>query len=263
MKKIIFSDLDGTLINKEQQELHKGNFDAVKRWREKGNLFVICTGRNPIDILPTLKQADLEFDYLVLCNGASLYDKHMNCIYEKEFPLELGKEILLECSKNHEIITFYCDQNELVMQHLDKVVSIDANGVMHHDITDKTFEEYVQNANCFKMLCLIQPEGDHFLYHYQDLLFVPHINEISWFFNKECIDIMAYGVSKGNGMKQLVEMLGIDDNRVYAIGDSFNDLSMIEMACHGTTFVDAPEILRRKAKHIVTSIKELIDNNLD
>ena len=27
--------------NKEQQELHKGNFDAVKRWREKGNLFVI------------------------------------------------------------------------------------------------------------------------------------------------------------------------------------------------------------------------------
>ena len=53
MKKIIFSDLDGTLIYKEQQELHKGNFDAVKRWREKGNLFVICTGRNPIDILPT------------------------------------------------------------------------------------------------------------------------------------------------------------------------------------------------------------------
>lgn len=263
MKKIIFSDVDGTLINREQKELHEGNFEAIKRWRKAGNLFVLCTGRNPIDVLPTLKTCDIEFDYLVLCNGASLYDQHLNCVYEKHFPLELGKDILLECSKNHEVITFYCDEKELVMQNCDKLVVVDNQGESHEVTTGKTFEDYVNMATCFKMLCLIQPKGDEYLYHYQDVLFVPHQEEISWFFNNDCIDIMAHGVSKGNGMMDLVHLLKINPEDVYAIGDSFNDVSMIEMANHGCTFSHCPEVLIKRAKHIVPSVKGLIDSVLN
>lgn len=262
MKKIIFSDLDGTLINKEQKELHEGNFEAIKRWRQAGNLFVICTGRNPIDILPTLKACDLEFDYLVLCNGASLYDKDINCVYEREFPLELGKEILLECSKNHELVTFYCDEKELVMQFENDLVVIDANGNKHVNESEMTFEDYVKRATCFKMLCLFQTNGYEHLYTYQDLLLIPNQDKISWFFNQNCIDIMVEGVSKGNGMNDLVQLLKIEKDNVYAIGDSFNDVSMIEMAQHGCTFPHCPEILHKKANHVVSSVAELIDNVL-
>lgn len=262
MRKIIFSDVDGTLINREQKELHEGNFEAIKKWREAGNLFVLCTGRNPIDILPTLKMCDIEFDYLVLCNGASLYDQQLNCVYEKQFPLELGKHILHECAKNKEMITFYCDQKELVMQQNGGVVVCDNQGQTHKITSGKTFDQYVDEADCFRMLCLIQEEGNELLYHYQDLLLVPHQEEISWFFNNECIDIMASGVSKGNGMMDLVHLLKVDEENVYAIGDSFNDVSMIEMAAHGCTFAHCPEVLTKRAKHIVPSVRGLIESVL-
>lgn len=263
MTKIIFSDLDGTLINKQQQELHEGNFEAIKRWRKAGNLFVLCTGRNPIDILPTLKACDIEFDYLVLCNGASLYDQNLQCVYEKEFPLELGKEILRRCGQDHEIVTFYCDEKELVMQFLEDIVIIDQEGNKLGNYKNQSFNDYVNDATCFKMLCLFQPNGFEKLIQYQDELLVSHQEEISWFFNKDCIDIMAHGVSKGNGMMDLVNILKIDEKNVYAIGDSFNDVSMIEMASNGCTFPDCPEILRQKAKYIVSSMVELIDGIMD
>ena len=58
-------------------------------------------------------------------------------------------------------------------------------------------------------------------------------------------------------------MLGIERENVYAIGDSFNDLTMIEMAGHGCTFSHCPLILREKANHIVGSECELIENVLN
>lgn len=263
MRKIIFSDLDGTIINRSQNELHEGNFEAIKKWREAGNLFVLCTGRNPIDIQPTLKVADLEYDYMVLCNGASLYDHEGKCIFEEQFPLELGKEILKEASKNKDLLTFYCDDKQLVMSQHDDVLVIDENGDKLGNVFNQPFSKYVDDATCFRMLCFIDETGSDLLYEYQDLLLVPHQDEISWFFNTECIDIMSYGVSKGNGMARLAEILGADIKDIYAIGDSFNDVSMVEMAGNGCTFDYAPEVLRKRAKYIVPSIKGLIDGIME
>ena len=160
------------------------------------------------------------------------------------------------------MITFYCDQKELVMQQNGGVVVCDNQGQTHKITSGKTFDQYVDEADCFRMLCLIQEEGNELLYHYQDLLLVPHQEEISWFFNNECIDIMASGVSKGNGMMDLVHLLKLEEENVYAIGDSFNDVSMIEMAAHGCTFAHCPEVLTKRAKHIVPSVRGLIESVL-
>ena len=48
MSKIIFSDYDGTLDTSEN-DIAK-NIEAIKKFRDKGNLFVIATGRSYLDL---------------------------------------------------------------------------------------------------------------------------------------------------------------------------------------------------------------------
>ena len=47
--------------------------------------------------------------------------------------------------------------------------------------------------------------------------------------------------------------------QVYGIGDSYNDIPMLESADCSFTFRDSPQIVQEKATHIVSSISEAIE----
>lgn len=71
------------------------------------------------------------------------------------------------------------------------------------------------------------------------------------------IELNAPGVTKGSGLLALAEKLGLRRDQVMAVGDSGNDLSMIEDAGLGVAMGNAtPEILA--AADAVTA-----DNNHD
>ncbi|MBW4874972.1 MAG: HAD hydrolase family protein, partial [Paeniclostridium sp.] len=44
MKKLLASDVDGTLY--VNQKIHNKSLDYIKKFREQGNIFLLCTGRN-------------------------------------------------------------------------------------------------------------------------------------------------------------------------------------------------------------------------
>ena len=70
------------------------------------------------------------------------------------------------------------------------------------------------------------------------------------------VDVVAAGCSKGTGMCKVREIFGID--RFGGIGDSYNDLPLLQAADVGFTFPDAPEELREAADEIVLSVSEAI-----
>ena len=57
-KNIITIDMDGTLLN-EQQQISQENIDAIKQ-RAKQDLVYICSGRDSFDIRTILKRSDLQ-----------------------------------------------------------------------------------------------------------------------------------------------------------------------------------------------------------
>ncbi len=74
--------------------------------------------------------------------------------------------------------------------------------------------------------------------------------------NVRHVDVVAAGCSKGTGMCKVREIFGID--RFGGIGDSYNDLPLLQAADVGFTFPDAPEELREAADEIVLSVSEAI-----
>ena len=75
--KIIASDYDGTLnyggIDDKKRE-------AIKKWRDYGNIFTIVSGRGPADALRIQEKDKLSIDYFIAANGALILNANIHTI---------------------------------------------------------------------------------------------------------------------------------------------------------------------------------------
>ncbi len=76
--KLLASDFDGTLL--VDKKINKRDIEGIKALRKKGHKFIISTGRTLLTMEGVIEKYDLEFDYLVLCNGAVILDKNKKVI---------------------------------------------------------------------------------------------------------------------------------------------------------------------------------------
>ena len=69
--KIIFFDIDGTLIAMDQDTISEKTLEALKRLQEKGVKLCLATGRGPM-LIPHFE--GVEFDAFLTYNGSYCYD---------------------------------------------------------------------------------------------------------------------------------------------------------------------------------------------
>ena len=70
------------------------------------------------------------------------------------------------------------------------------------------------------------------------------------------LDIMTPGTTKGKTLMILADHLGISRENTFAIGDSENDLSMIEAARYGIAMGNADDNIKEKASYTALSCEE-------
>ena len=81
---MLVSDYDQTFyINDEDI---KKNKIIINKFREKGNFFVIATGRSYDDFMKKKNEYSVEYDYLIINHGATILDKENNFIFEAKIP---------------------------------------------------------------------------------------------------------------------------------------------------------------------------------
>ena len=74
--KILFADLDGTLLNKQKQ-ITPLTYQTLKEWTNKGHKLVLCSGRaldSVINVRETLGLGEFSNMYLIGYNGGEIYD---------------------------------------------------------------------------------------------------------------------------------------------------------------------------------------------
>lgn len=254
MKKILFSDLDGTLF-KEGKSISPKNLEALKQMQAKGHKVVLCTGRNHIDIQPVIKHIPIPYDYMVLCNGSYICDKQGHILYEDHIDLNVGKKLIQEIRDRKHYTVMFCDDEGCYVLVDGKTKTLQLNGL---DDYDEDFDLLLNQAKHFYMLSM----------HDQDLSIEKvkemqsYINqnypELETHLNQQYLDISSKGHNKGTGLKKLLSLLD-EEYESYAIGDSYNDLSMIEQADYGCTFDYANEDIQQKADIVVHYVYEIVD----
>ena len=70
---------------------------------------------------------------------------------------------------------------------------------------------------------------------------------------------MPKGISKGNALLELMELKGYRPTEVATIGDSMNDISMLQVTPYSFAMSHSDNIIKQSSHYIVKSVAEAIE----
>ena len=121
--KLIFTDMDGTLLNKDKL-ISKEDMEAIKKAEEMGVKTVICSGRSYMSLQYFVNILGFDKDeyYAVGYNGGIVYKtKNNEIIIQHKMKLEYAKKLLSECRKFDIDIILYNDDKIIVEKMTEEV----------------------------------------------------------------------------------------------------------------------------------------------
>lgn len=253
--KLIVMDMDGTLLNSDQQ-ISQENREALLKAREQGIHLAICSGRLSGDIARFV-QDDLKDCAILSLNGSYCLrggDVVANHVLTSE-TLDRCVQTLMQAripfgcfAQNRLAIFDECMPTELTMW------SSYTEGVgapEFHRGEEGLAKLRVAGVN--KIVCFSFEDAKLRAVHEQ-LAGIPNLQVTSsWVQNWE---LMPVGVDKGAAVKELAKHLGLDSSNVMALGDFDNDLSMIDYAGLGVAMGNASENVLRIADAVTLTNDE-------
>ncbi|WP_413300314.1 Cof-type HAD-IIB family hydrolase [Bacillus sp. 1P10SD] len=246
--KMIVLDLDDTLLQ-DDHTISPRTKQALMDAQEAGVKVVLASGRPTsamLDIAEELRLKDYG-SFILSFNGAKI----TNCQTGEElFSSTLSPEMvhnLYEVSRSEDvwIHTYVGDYivTEAGNQYTDVEAAITGLEVFEVD----SFVESV-NEPVVKVLMLEEPEK---LAIVEKKLQEQFAGELSVMRSKPFfLEFTEEGVTKGTSLNQLIGKLGITREEVIAMGDSYNDLAMIEFAGLGVAMGNAPDDIKEKADYV-------------
>ena len=242
------SDFDGTLRIYDQgtARYRREDIDMIRVFQKQGGLFGICTGRPLFWMLDSLHE-DIRLDFAVTCSGAviSQYDSVWHTLVSEAISPQAAVRICSDTYRKYKVTAsgndrmYVFDENRKVCR--EQVYAEDPQALLTSQIT--AISVFAGGVDEAQRLCAYLNET--------------YGSDICAYQNIEYIDIVRAGSSKGTGMRKLKKMLGAD--RMAGIGDSFNDLPLLESCDMSFTFTDSPDSVKTKADYEVRSVAEALE----
>lgn len=265
--KLLATDMDGTLLM-NNKVLSQENIEALKRAKEHGVEIVICTGRPYPSVKPYLQQ--LGFDcWVITNNGAIIRNKQgdiISVVYMKTKALQEVIRLLQEeniyfhvSDENYTYIKSYRERikniHRLIIQ--TGASKLKAYLVSTWHVLFKGSHKKVDFSNFLKengkaASIFILSSCRQQLQNLSNKL--KNINNIDITSSgSDNVEVLDENATKGKALNQLAQMLNIDKERVIAVGDNYNDLSMIEYAGLGVAMENAEKAVIEKANWVTKS----------
>lgn len=245
---LIFFDIDGTLVGEDGRTIPESAKAAVQDARKNGHICMINTGRTRTLVGEELT-AQTEFDGMLMGCGTMVVYRGETLLHETFSP-EKGLRII------HGLQRF----------EIDACLEGSENNYRDRDerIFTETFRRFINRFGGFGYGSFQEAPG-HFdkFYAYADR------REKMEGFRREYgagldfvdrgggyFEIMPRGFSKASAMDFVAGELGIPMEETAAIGDSSNDIPMIERAHTGIAMGNAAEDVKRAADYVSTDIND-------
>jgi len=245
-KKLIFFDIDGTIIS--SKGMLPSTKEAIRAARANGHICVINTGRSKALVGPKIREL-VEFDGYVMGCG-SMIEFRDEVLYHHTWDASVGQRVI-DGLRRHRIDavlegteTNFCEPFERLFTPAFRnyILQFREEGY-------GSFEEAPGNFD--KFFCF--PETTEHMYDFLGE-FADIVDGIPR--ERGYFEVIPKGITKETGMRMLAEKLGIPMEDTVAIGDGPNDLPMLRCAHTAIVMGNAPAEVKRIAHHVTTDVDD-------
>ena len=254
--KLIILDLDGTLTN-EKKEITAHTLSTLLKAQELGVRIVLASGRPTYGVVPIAKKLKLDQygGYILSYNGGEIINWQTGELLYKNLLEPEMLPYLYQCAKDNDFTIMTYDGEYVVTENPDDIYVRKASLVNVMPIKEvENFLDAVSTHPISK--CLIMGEAEKLALLEKEMS--KALNGRMGVFRSEpyFLELVPKGTDKALSSAFLLNSLQIDKKEMIAIGDGFNDVSLIQYAGLGVAMANAQEIVRNNANYITFSNEE-------
>ena len=268
--RIAFVDVDGTLLD-SGEVIAPSSIEAVRTARANGHLVYLSTGRASVEIFPSIR--DIGFDGVISAGGgfAEIGDELVISRTMPEdavarmvgFYQESGYDFYLQSYDNlfpspgalGRLATHFKDDRQrrgetstdlgaaaAETERATHTAVAEARPLSDTGIAKSVF--LASDLTAFDRVSAALGGEFHVITGT-----IPNMGSGSG-------EVTLHGVNKGSTILQLLDLLGLDPASAIGIGDSTNDIEMLQVCGVGIAMGNATDVVKAHADEVTTSVRE-------
>ena len=261
-KKVIFLDVDGTLIN-YSNELPESARKAVQLARQNGHKVYICTGRSKAEVYDYVW--NVGFDGMIGGNG-SYVEHDGEVVMHQLITLEQCKRIVDWCHSRN--IEFYLESNnglfasenfetagEPVIREYQARKGRDATVTVREAFPEMIFGGELYRDDLNKVSFILNSYQDHL----DSIEEFPDLKPGTWGGAGEIAlfgDLGVKDIDKGHAIDVLLKHLGADIKDTFAFGDAKVDIPMLEYCHVGVAVASGGDEIKAMADYVTDAVDD-------
>ncbi|EOL45508.1 cof-like hydrolase [Enterococcus phoeniculicola] len=261
-KHLIFMDIDGTLVN-NQQEISKKNKTVINMLQKKGHLFYVATGRKYSSAIQIANKLS-EQTQVVASNG-SVYS--INQTLHKEQLSENALKKIYETTAPKQLpVFFFGEHTVFYTQQLPEYLQKNDQSRIGNSEEDFCFIDSLDTLFSVKNRIIngiIIADNQE-----TELKEIRHILEKSELLSVSSshpnnIELIPLGINKATAIQAIQKELAIPKERIISFGDGQNDLEMLQASGISVAMGNAVNELKQQATFVTdTNLEDGIANFL-
>ena len=243
---MLILDLDGTLTN-SKKEITPFTRQTLIEAQRNGMRLVLASGRPTYGIMPLAEILEMKKynGYILAFNGGKIIECSTNkVIYEQALPDDILPLLYQRSAEAGAAILSYNGPRILTEAPNDEYVQYEAFlNKMEVQATDNFLRDLPHPAD----KCLTVGKPDLLVWLEEELK--KEIGERINIYRSEAffLELVPKGIDKAASISRLLKEIGVEREEVIAMGDGFNDLSMIQYAGLGVAMTNAQEAVKAEA----------------
>ncbi|MFA9556910.1 Cof-type HAD-IIB family hydrolase [Evansella sp. AB-rgal1] len=251
--KMIVLDMDDTLLLGDNT-IGSHTKNALMKAQEMGVKVVLASGRPVKGMKKYAEELQLDHfgSYIMSYNGAKI----INCRTKEElFSSMLQPKTvhhLYELSKRENVWLHTFIDDRIITEENNKYTSIES------ELNNLPIEEVnnLVETITIPVVKVLMCEHPDKLVVVEEKLKKELGDELSIFRSKPYfLEFIEHGVTKGSSLAKLLKETGMSPQEVIAVGDSYNDATMIELAGLGVAMGNAPDDIKQKADYVTDTFE--------
>lgn len=232
--KIVFFDIDGTLVNDEKQ-IPDSTKEAIDQLHQKNVEVAIATGRSPFHLQHIAEELGIQS--YVCYNGS--YAVYKGEVLHKVSITKPNLQRLQDHAAKLDHALVYSSA-EACFSNLDEHPAVLDSFTSLKVDAPRYNPNYWQETEIFQAMVYCQEHEEH---HYEE---IDSLSFVRW--HQYSMDVLPSGGSKAIGISKMLEYLGFARSEAVAFGDGLNDKEMLSFVGMGIAMGNAHDQVKPFAK---------------